>query len=125
MRPLPIAGILCAVGALFYCAYTRSYEAVGPLILLVFFTYFLNLKSSQRRGASLPSPTSGQAVRSPIQEVAKGLACLVVGALGVVIGLRIPDVQFGVAIALTAMVVAVVAFMLFVMGAFNAWNSRA
>jgi len=34
MKPIPIAG---AVAVVFYCAYTRSYDGVGVLILLVFF----------------------------------------------------------------------------------------
>jgi hypothetical protein len=29
VRPIPIAGVLCAVVVIFYCAYTRSHEAVG------------------------------------------------------------------------------------------------
>jgi hypothetical protein len=108
----------------FYSAYTRSPDAVGIVMLLVFFAYFLNLKSGQRRGNSLLSLTSNEAVGSPIREVAKALACLVAGALGVVIGLRVPDVQLGVAIALTAVVVGVVAFMIFLLQALNAWQSR-
>ena len=61
----------------------------------------------------LLSPNSGSASRSSVRELAKGLACIVGGALGVGIGMKIPDVPFGVAIALTAVVVGIVAFMLF------------
>jgi hypothetical protein len=122
MKWIPIAGALCAIAAVFYCAYTRTYDFVGLLILLVFFAYFFNLKSGGRRGVSLPSPASGLAVRSPIREVGKGLACLAAGAVGVVIGLRVHDVQLGVAIALTAAVAAIVTFLLFLLRAANAWN---
>jgi hypothetical protein len=124
MKLLSIAGVFCAIAVVFYCAYTRSPDAVGIVMLLVFFAYFLNLKSGQRRGNSLLSLTSNEAVGSPIREVAKALACLVPGALGVVVGLRVPDVQLGVAIALTAVVVGVVAFMIFLLQALNAWQSR-
>jgi len=41
------------------------------------------------------------------------------GALGVGIGIKIPDVELGVAIALTAAVVGIVAFMLFLLRALN------
>jgi hypothetical protein len=125
MKLLPIAGVLCAVAVLFYCAYTRSYEAVSVVILLVFFAYFLNRKSEARGVASFPSPTSGQVVRSPIREVAEGLACLVVGGLGVGIGLRVPGVQLGVALALTAAVTGILALVIFLLRTLNAWNSRA
>lgn len=125
MKPLPIAGVLCAVAVVFYCAYTRTYDGVGLVILLVFFTYFLNLKSSSRRGAAARSPSSGEAIHLPIREFAKGLAFLLAGAIGVVVGLQIPDVQLGVAVALTAAVVAIVGFMLFLLRAANARNSRA
>jgi hypothetical protein len=120
VKLIPIASALCAVAAVFYCAYTRTYDFVGLVILLVFFAYFLNLKSEGRRDVSLPSPASVHAVRSPIWEVGKGLACLVAGAVGVVIGLHVPDVQIGVAIALTAAVAGIVAFMLFLLRAVTA-----
>jgi hypothetical protein len=83
----------------------------------------LNLKSGSRRGAAALSPTSGEAIHTPIREFAKGLACIVAGAIGVVVGLRVPDVQLGVAIALTAAVVAIVAFMLFLLRTLHAWQS--
>jgi hypothetical protein len=91
----PIAGVFCAIAVVFYCAYTRSYDGMGLVILLVFFTYFLNLKSRERSRAAVLSPTSGSASRSPVRELAKGLACIAGGALGVGIGLKIPDVQMG------------------------------
>jgi hypothetical protein len=122
---IPIAGALCAVAIVFHSAYMRTYDGVGVVILLVFFAYFLNLKSGRRRGAAALSPTSGAAIHTPIREFANGLACLVAGGLGVAIGLRVPDVQLGVAIALTAAVAAIVGFMLFLLRAANAWNSRA
>ena len=125
MKPISIAGALCAVAAVFYCAYTRTYDFVGLVILLVFFAYFLNLKSGRRRGAAALSASSGGAVHSPVRELTKGLACLVAGALGVVIGLQIADVQLGVALALTSAVAAIVGFMLFLLRAANARNSSA
>jgi hypothetical protein len=125
MKFIPVAGALCAVAVVFYCAYTRSYDGVGLVILLVFFTYFLNLKSGGRSGAAALSPTSGEAIRTPIRELAKALTCLLAGAVGVAIGLRIPRVRLGVAMAATAAVVAIVACMLFLLRAANAWNSRA
>lgn len=124
MKVIPIAGALCAAAVVFYSAYTRSYDGVGLVILLVFFTYFLNLKSGRGRAASLPSSSSGLAVRTPIREFAKGLACLASGAIGVTIGLRIPDVKLGVAVALTAAVAGIVGFMLFAFRALNVWNPR-
>lgn len=59
VKVIPIAGALCAAAVVFYSAYTRSYDGVGLVILLVFFTYFLNLKSGSGRAASLPSSSSG------------------------------------------------------------------
>lgn len=95
----------------------------GPRDTTSIFAYFLNLKSGSRRGAAALSPTSGEAIHTPIREFAKGLACIVAGAIGVVVGLRVPDVQLGVAIALTAAVVAIVAFMLFLLRTLHAWQS--
>ena len=126
MKPIPIAGALCAVAVVFYCAYTRTYDGVGLVILLVFFAYFLNLKSGGRRGAAALSPTSGEAIHTPIRELAKGLACLLGSiALAAVVGYAVSDMRLAVSIALTAVVVGIVAFMLFVLRAANAWNSRA
>jgi hypothetical protein len=93
VKLIPIAGALCAVAIVFYSAYMRTYDGVGVVILLVFFAYFLNLKSGRRRGAAALSPTSGAAIHTPIREFANGLACLVAGGLGVASGLRVPDVQ--------------------------------
>lgn len=118
----PIAGALCGVAVVFYCAYTRSYDGVGLVILLVFFSYFLNLKLGSRSGAVVLSSSYSQGA-SPLREVVKAVACLVAGAVGVAIGLKIPDIQLGVATALTALVIALVAFMLFVLRALNARNS--
>jgi hypothetical protein len=123
VRPLQLAGVLCAVAVLFYCAYTRSYEAVSVLILLVFFAYFMNLKSGLRSPAPRLSPASDEAVLSPIRELAKGLAFLVAGGIGVGIGLALPDVRVGVALALTAAVTGVVAFVVCALRALGAWNS--
>lgn len=123
VKSIPLAGAICAVAVVFYSAYTETYDGVGFVILLVFFVYFLNVKSGSWRGAAALSPTSGAAIHTPVREVAKGLASLVAGAVAVVIGLRVPDVRLGVAIALTAGVGAIVAFMLFVLRALNAWNS--
>ena len=117
MKIIPIAGALGAVAVIFYCAYTRTYDAVGLVILLVFFTYFLNLKVGGLRGAEALSPARRVATNAPIRELGKGLGCLGGGALGVVVGLGIPEVQLGVAVALTAAVVGIVAFMLFVLRA--------
>jgi hypothetical protein len=115
------AGVLCAVAVLFYCVYTQSFDAVGLLILLVFFAYFRNLKFGSRGMSSPPSPAAGQVVRfSPLRELAKALGCLVAGGIGVGIGLRIPDVQMGVALALTAAVVGLVGFMLYLLRAATA-----
>ena len=122
MKPIPIAGALCTIAVVFYCAYTRTYDGVGLVILLVFFAYFLNLRTGGRRGGAALSPTSG--IRAPVRELAKGLACLVAGAVGVVIGLRVPDVQLGLAIALTAVVVGLVAFVLFIFRSLSARQSR-
>jgi hypothetical protein len=94
------------------------------VILLVFFAYFLNLKFGRRRRAAALSAGSGGAVHSPARELTRGLACLVAGALGVVIGLQIADVQLGLAIALTAVVVGLVAFVLFIFRSLSARQSR-
>lgn len=121
MKIIPIGGVLCAVAVVFSSAYTQTADGVGLVILLVFFTYFLNLKSGARGGAL--SPASGAVINSPIRELAKGLACLVLAAVVVAVGLKIPDVRLAVAVALTAAVAAIVGFMLFLMRAFSAWQS--
>lgn len=59
VRLIQLAGALCVVAILFYCVYSRSYEAASVVILLVFFACFLNLNSLGWGGASLPSPTLG------------------------------------------------------------------
>jgi hypothetical protein len=119
-----LAGVLCALAVLFYCVYTRSFDGASIVVLVVFFAYFYNLKLARRSAGSLPSPNSAQVARKPIRELAKGLGCLVGGgALAGVVGYVVPDVQLAVAIALTAVVGGIVAFMLFLLRALSAWQS--
>jgi hypothetical protein len=56
VRLIQLAGALCVVAILSYCVYTRSYEAASVVILLVFFAYFLNLKSLGWAGLRSPPP---------------------------------------------------------------------
>jgi hypothetical protein len=125
VRLIPVAGVLCWVAVLFYCIYIRNYEAPAFLILVVFFAYFF----SQRRWggsdkASDPFKFLRQDGGSPIRELAKGVGCLVAGsAIAAAAGLTIPNVELGVAIALTAAVVGIVGFVLFLIRAFSAWGS--
>jgi len=41
MKPIPIAGALCTIAVVFNCAYTRTYDGVGLVMLLVFFCLLL------------------------------------------------------------------------------------
>jgi hypothetical protein len=122
VKLIPVAGVLCWLAALFYFIYIKNYEAPGLLILVVFFGYFssqLNWGGSD--GASNPFKFLRQGGASTLRELAKGLGCIVAGAaIAAVAGLTIPNVELAVAIALTAVVVGFVAFVLFLLRAFMA-----
>jgi hypothetical protein len=125
MNYIRFAIALCWVAALFYCIYVGNYEAPAILILVAFFAYFI---SKRKSGDSEKGTDTFKFLRqggsSPIRELAKGLAwligCLLIG-LG--IGMKIPDVQLGVAFALSVVVIGVVAFVLFLIRALSAWGS--
>jgi len=124
LRLIPVAVVLCLVAALFFCIYIKNYEVPGFLILAVFFAYF----SSQGNGgasrkASNPFNFLRQDGSSPIRELSKGVGCVVVAAAIAAAGLAIPKVDLGVAVALTAVVVGMVACVLFLLRAFSAWES--
>jgi hypothetical protein len=51
-KAIQLGGALSAVAALFYCVYTRSFDGVGIVILLVFFAYFYNLSYLSYRGGT-------------------------------------------------------------------------
>jgi hypothetical protein len=94
------------------------------LILVAFFAYFIGKrKSGDSEKATDPFKALRESGSSPFRELAKGLAwligCLLVG-LG--IGMKIPDVQLGVAFALSVVVIGVVAFVLFLIRALSAWG---
>jgi hypothetical protein len=76
------------------------------------------------RWSFAPLPASGQVVSLP-RELAKGLGCLVAaGVLAIGAGYSIPDSRLALSIGLTAVVVGVVAFVLFVLRALNVRRSE-
>lgn len=110
------------MAALFYSVYVRNYEVPAILILAAFFVYFISQrKFSDSEKATEPFKFLRQGGSSPIRELAKGLTwligCLLIG-LG--IGMKIPDVQLGVAFALCVVVIGAVAFVLFLIRALSA-----
>ena len=112
------------MAALFYSIHARNYEAPAILILVAFFAYFISKRKPVHSGkATELFKCLRQGGSSPIRELAKGLAwligCLLVG-LG--IGMKIPDVQLGVAFALSVVVIGAIAFVLFLIRALSAWD---
>jgi hypothetical protein len=126
VRLISVAGILCWIAALFYFIYIKNYEAPGFLILVVFFVYFLGQRKwSGSDNASNPFKFLQQDGGSPIRELVKGLGCVVVGvAIAAAAGLAIQNVELSVAIALTAVVIGIVAFVLFLVRALRVVGSQ-
>jgi hypothetical protein len=110
-------------GALF-CIYIKNYQVPGFLILAVFFAYFSSQGNWGASGkVSNPFKFLRQHGSSPIRELSKGAGCVVVGVAITAAGLTIPNVDLSVAVALTAVVVGMVACILFSLRAFSAWES--
>jgi hypothetical protein len=124
VRLVTVAGLVCWVAALFYCIYIKNYEAPAFLILAAFFVYFFSRRKwSGSDNASSPFSFLGQDGGPPIWELVKGLGCAAVGAaIAAAAGLTISNVELGVAIALTAVIVGIVAFVLFLIRALSAWS---
>jgi len=123
-RLIPIAIILCWVAALFCCIYIKNYQVPGFLVLALFFAYFSGQGDWGASGKALkPFKFLRQHGSSPIRELSKGVGCIVGAAAITAAGLAIPNVDLGVAVALTAAMVGMVACMLFLLRAFSAWES--
>jgi hypothetical protein len=124
MNYIRFAIALCWVAALFYSIYVRNYEAPAILILVAFFAYFISKrKSGDSEKATDPFKFFRQGGSSPVRELAKGLAWLIGYLLvGLGIGSKIPDVQLGVAFALSVVVIGAIAFVLFLIRALSAWG---
>ena len=123
MKFARIAGISVFIAALFWLVYAHYYEAAAGAILVVFLAYFI---SRVEPGLWSRSPCTvvpnGEPGRSPSREIGKGIVCLASGAaIGLGVGMRVPDVQVGVAFALTFVVSGVVAFVLFLMRALGSF----
>jgi hypothetical protein len=118
-----LAGIIGAVGVLFYCVYARQFETAAAVILIAFLAYFFHLRTGGGAAAALASPST-RVVRSPIRELTKGLTCVLAAAVAVDVALRVSDVKMGVAIALTAVVVGILGFMFFLARALGARLDR-
>ena len=101
---------------MFGCIYFRNYDAASILILATFFAFFMSLRRSD--GAA----NLFAAVGSPVLELAKALGCLIAGgAFAGAAGFLISQTQLTVSVSLTAVVVGVVGFVVFLIRAVAGW----
>jgi hypothetical protein len=112
-------GIALTVIALLYAMYARYYMSVAGVVLVGSLFYFGNrFECRQHRLMADSSPSPTGPTRTVVRYLLKGFGCFLIAAIiGLGIGMKISNVQLGLAFALTGILIGVIGFVGYLMRA--------